>query len=418
MQLDAPTLLVATALLTGMVGSLFLLSWSQARTVRALAIWGIAHVVGAFASCLLALRGTIPDWTSIGIGNAVMIGAYGLIRSGTLAFEGRPLRFWQAGTGVGVWLAACLVPPFYESAPARVMLASLLAGGFCWLSAVDVWRGRAEPLVSRYPAVVILGAYAALYWLRIPLAMIQPAPPPGFNPLQSPWLAWVCLAAMLFSLALAFVFMALTKERAELLQRRAADTDPLTGIASRRAFVTRAEAVLAGTDRPAALLLFDLDHFKRINDADGHAVGDGVLVGFCHTVQALLPGEAVFGRMGGEEFACLLRDREAAAALDTADLIRRAVERLSLESLPHLSVTVSIGVATTRTQGRALERDLDALLRRADQALYEAKRRGRNRVEPALPDRTPQPRAAAFPERGTVRPDVPGLRLNGQGHRT
>ncbi len=59
-------------------------------------------------------------------------------------------------------------------------------------------------------------------------------------------------------------------------------------------------------ERPVALLLFDLDHFKRINDLHGHAVGDGVLIGFCHTVKALLPEGAVFGRMGGEEFACLL----------------------------------------------------------------------------------------------------------------
>lgn len=383
MQLDTPTLLLVTALLTGMVGSLFLLSWSQARTVHALAIWGIAHLGGSAASSLLALRGTIPDWASIGVGNAVMIGAYGLIRSGTRAFEGRSLLLWQAGAGAGLWLAACLVPSFYASVPARVALASFLAGTFCCLAAREVWRGRAEPLVSRYPAILLLATYTALYWVRIPVAMMQAPPPPGANPMQSPWLAVLCLAGMLFTLALAFVFMALTKERAELLQRRAADTDPLTGIASRRSFVARSEAVLAEPGRPAALLLFDLDHFKRINDADGHAVGDGVLVGFCHTVQALLPREAVFGRMGGEEFACLLRDQDADAAMATADLIRRAVARLSLDTLPHLSISVSIGVAASRRDGR----DLDTLLRRADMALYEAKRLGRNRVEMARPRR-------------------------------
>ncbi|WP_245435868.1 hypothetical protein [Methylobacterium sp. V23] len=89
MLLDAPTLLLVTVILTFMVGSLFLLSWSQARHVHALAIWGVAHITGAMASALLSLRGIIPDWVSIGVANGVMIGAYGLIWTGTRAFEGR-----------------------------------------------------------------------------------------------------------------------------------------------------------------------------------------------------------------------------------------------------------------------------------------------------------------------------------------
>ena len=89
MLLDAPTLLLVTVILTFMVGSLFLLSWSQARHVHALAIWGVAHITGAMASALLSLRGIIPDWVSIGVANGVMIGAYRLIWTGTRAFEGR-----------------------------------------------------------------------------------------------------------------------------------------------------------------------------------------------------------------------------------------------------------------------------------------------------------------------------------------
>ena len=93
MLLDATTLLLVTTILTSMVGSLFLLSWSQTRHVHALAIWGVAHLAGAAGSALLGLRGVIPDWISIVVANGVMIAAYGLIWTGTRAFEGRAPRW-------------------------------------------------------------------------------------------------------------------------------------------------------------------------------------------------------------------------------------------------------------------------------------------------------------------------------------
>ncbi|MDR7035371.1 diguanylate cyclase (GGDEF)-like protein [Methylobacterium sp. BE186] len=376
MRLDTPTLLLVTVIVTFVVGTLFLLSWSQDRTARPLAIWGVAHVTGAAASGLLALRGVIPDAASIGLANTLMIGAYGLIWSGVRAFEGRPLRLDLALAGGALWGALCFVPDFYASLAARVILASAIAGGFCAAGAYEIWRGRAEALVSRYPAMVLLGAYALVYVLRIPLALLTPLPT-NQDVMQSAWLAILCFVGMLFTVAIAFTFMALTKERVERVQRQAAETDPLTGIASRRALVAGAQALLAGSDRPVTLLLFDLDHFKSINDAHGHMVGDGVLVGFCCLVQALLPPGALFGRMGGEEFACVLPDRDVESALRHASQIRAAVARLSVPSLPGLAVSVSIGAA----ESAAIGRELDALLRHADAALYRAKRNGRNRIE-------------------------------------
>lgn len=381
MRLDAPTLLLVTVILTATVGSLFLLSWSQARAVRSLSIWGVAHLVGATASALLALRGLISDWVSIGLANGLMIGAYGLIWSGTRAFEGRSPRLGPVIGSVLLWGGACLVPAFFASLPARVILASAIAGTFCFGTAREIWRGRDEPLPSRWPAMILLVGYAFAYWVRIPLALAAPPVPQDFNPLQSQWLAILCCVGMLFTLAIAFVFMGLTKERAERLQRLAANTDPLTGIASRRAFVADAQAILGDAQRGATLLLFDLDHFKRINDRYGHAVGDGVLAGFCHAAQVLLPGGAVFGRMGGEEFACLLPDLSPEDALGAANLIRSAVTRLRVPAYPRLAVSVSVGAATTRSWGR----DLDTLLSKADAALYRAKHQGRDRVEVSIP---------------------------------
>ena len=380
MRLDVPTLFLMTVAVTFVVGVLYLLSWSQTRRERALAIWGIAHLAGSGASCMLGLRGAIPDPLSIGLGNAVIIGAYGLIWSGVRAFEGRaPLVRW-ALAGSAVWIAACLVPAFYASLPARIMLASATAGLYCALGAWTVWQGRAEPLVSRYPTLVLLGTYAGIYWIRIPLAAM--VPPPNFAPgSDSPWFAVLCFVGTLYSVAIAFVLMALTKERAEREQRQAAETDALTGIANRRAFVARAEACLA--TRPAALLLLDLDHFKAINDRYGHSVGDAVLTAFCHAAAPMLPRNAVFGRLGGEEFACLLPETGPALAARFAESVRDSVGRIAHPDFPDLRVGVSVGIAAGGAGS-----DLDDLLRRADGALYGAKHGGRDQVRV---EATPEP---------------------------
>jgi len=383
MRLDLSTLLFMTVAVTFVVGVLFLLSWSQTRRERSLAVWGIAHIVGSGASLMLGLRGQIPDSLSIGLANAVMIGGYGLIWSGVRAFEGRPLRLGWVLAGAVTWLAACLIPAFFESLAARVSLASILAGLYCASGARLIWQGRGEPLVSRYPALVLLATYAGLYWIRIPLAFAMPMPIPASVAIASPWIAILCFAGTLFSVAIAFVFMALTKERAEREQRLAAETDSLTGIANRRALVAGAERRLAVA--PAALLLFDLDHFKAINDRYGHSVGDAALAAFCHVADPLLPPGAVFGRMGGEEFACLLPRLDERAALRVAEDVRAAVARFVHPDYPELAMRVSVGVAV-ESQIRG---SLDYLLRRADDALYRAKHAGRDRVVAAGEDRLP-----------------------------
>ncbi|GLS46805.1 GGDEF domain-containing protein [Methylobacterium brachythecii] len=380
MRLDTPTLFLMTVVVTFMVGVLFLLSWSQDRTSRPLAIWGIAHIIGAVASALLCLRGSIPNPLSIGAANALMLAAYGLIWSGVRAFEGRAPSYRLAVSGGLLWLLACLVPQFYASLPARIALASSIAGLFCALCAREILRGRPEPLASRWSAIILMSLYAGLYWIRVPLAVFVPSMPAARIP-ESPWIAILCFAGVLFTVAIAFVLIAMTKERAELQQRLAAETDSLTGLANRRAFVRRTQRQLAG-GQPVALLLFDLDHFKAVNDTYGHAVGDGALVAFSHLAGALLPPDAVLGRLGGEEFACTLSGCGAGEAARIAERVRHAVAGVSVAAYPRLRIGVSVGVAAT-SPGETTA--FDDLMRRADAALYAAKRAGRGRVVVADP---------------------------------
>jgi diguanylate cyclase (GGDEF)-like protein len=277
-----------------------------------------------------------------------------------------------------LWLVLWTVPAFQASIGLRVIAASLGAGVFCLLAAAELARGRRERLPSRGPTVALLASYGCLYLARIPFATTSPAAP-GEEALATVGLVIMCFAAVLYTVALAFVFIALTKERAEGVQRLAAETDSLTGAVTRRAFAAAAEHRLKGS-APAALIVFDLDHFKRVNDTYGHAAGDAVLAGFAEVARVLLPPGAVLVRLGGEEFACLAEGLDGPDAARVAERVRGCIAATRSGSLPGLAPTVSVGVATTEDG-----RDLDGLMRRADAALYRAKNAGRNRVECAGP---------------------------------
>lgn len=167
----------------------------------------------------------------------------------------------------------------------------------------------------------------------------------------------------------------------EVALRELATTDELTGVANRRQFLAQAEAELARVQRfgqPAALLMLDLDHFKRINDTHGHAAGDAFLKGFAATVRDALRQVDSVGRLGGEEFAVLLTGCESGDALLFAERLRQLVAdlKVSFDRL-EIAVTVSIGIASMQPADVSAAQALE----RADAALYRAKAAGRNRVE-------------------------------------
>jgi diguanylate cyclase (GGDEF)-like protein len=194
--------------------------------------------------------------------------------------------------------------------------------------------------------------------------------------------AVLLLAAVLLVLLVALAVRQL--RRARRLQALAM-TDELTRLPNRRSILAHAEQHLQRARRsgePLAVLVLDVDHFKRINDGHGHDVGDRVLQRVAHAARgALRPGDLV-GRIGGEEFLALLPATTVAAAGEIAERLRAAVERLDVSDLaPSLAVAVSVGVAG-RGRGRN-EPNLPAFVQRADEALYRAKASGRNRVEVA-----------------------------------
>ncbi len=166
---------------------------------------------------------------------------------------------------------------------------------------------------------------------------------------------------------------------AELFQQ--ANTDALTGISNRRCFMSQAEQEMRRAQRfgrALSVMMIDLDNFKPINDSLGHAIGDVVLQGVVKTALESLRQSDVMGRLGGEEFAVLLPETGIAAAMDVANRLRAHVSSKPIVTVKEaINCTVSVGVA----QLNGDDSSIDDLLRRADEAMYRAKRGGRNRVE-------------------------------------
>jgi diguanylate cyclase (GGDEF)-like protein len=181
--------------------------------------------------------------------------------------------------------------------------------------------------------------------------------------------------AIVLSLGLADRALILRQDRDEV--RALADNDALTDVFNRRAWSERASAALATAGNgPTALLFLDLDYFKSLNDRLGHHSGDRALVAVANVLKAELRPADLLGRYGGEEFVALLGSTSAAQAVDVATRLCRRVHRLDITANGDESMlTVSIGIAIHQPTD-----SLEALIERADQAMYSAKLNGRNQV--------------------------------------
>ena len=382
MGLDVNTLFLVTIYVEAMLGLLLLFAWIQNPSIHAVAWWGCAHLLQAGSVCLFGMFGSVSDAISIDLANAVLFTGFAVTWTGARVFDGRAPHPMYIVGGAVLWLLGSRAPLF-ASLDAKVLLSSGIITAYTWATAYEFWRGRREPLVSRWPAIFMLFAHGALFLLRTPLSQVLPWSPTVNQVFDSVWLTVLSFEALLFTIAIAFILLAMAKERTELRHKTAALVDPLTGIANRRAFMEDAAALnkrQSSEPRPAAVILADLDHFKSINDRFGHAVGDHVLQVFAETATAKLGPCDLVGRMGGEEFAIVLYDAGRDKGLAIAERIRLSFADAArdVDGRP-IGGTVSMGMVVCE-DGLL---DVPTLLAQADEALYCAKERGRNRIEVA-----------------------------------
>ena len=385
MNLDLHTLFLVTIYVEAILGLLLLFVWAQNLALRAVCWWGFAHLLRLASIALFGMYGQIPDLISVDLANALLFTAFAVTWTGARVFDGRPVEPVYLVTGAVLWLLICRLPVLADDNNLRSLIASGIITAYTWLTAYEFWRGRDEPLVSRWPAVLMLFAQGALFLLRTPMLALLPASS-GDSLFSSVWMTVLSSESLLLTISEAFILLAMAKERTELRHRTAAMVDPLTGIANRRSFLQ--DAALAakrhiGNPRPVAVLLIDIDRFKSINDSFGHAVGDRVLAMFAEAARKSMRGSDLIGRFGGDEFAAMLVETNREKAIEVAERIRATFAQMTQDVDGHqVGATVSIGLV------HCLERTLDIpeLLTQADHALYCAKERGRNRVDVASLD--------------------------------
>jgi diguanylate cyclase (GGDEF)-like protein len=381
-MLGHSALLAITVFTPALAGCLLLLSWLQHRKVTALALWGSGFITASIATTLIiVLRGTIPNFWSIIVGNALLAAAYGILWGGVRTFDGKRVSIPLALMGVVLWLIACSIGPIYARPEARATVMAAIGVAYTLLVVFELWRGRGDQ-VWRWPIMVLLLAHAAAIPIHIPLAGAWTHPDPS-DPSDLDLLTFAIFEGAFVCICAAYLFGGLAKDRIAARYRSASLTDALTGVANRRSFFQRGERLLMRARfarEPTALILFDLDRFKTINDRYGHVIGDEVLISFCRMATSHLRPNDFFGRIGGEEFASLLPGTGQQDALWLAERVRKAFEAtFHTAGQRAFSSTVSVGVAISDDE----RSDLSALISAADQALYQAKALGRNRVEPS-----------------------------------
>jgi len=376
-SLDVTTLFIVATCITALLGLLLLSAWAQER-IRALAWWGTAYLVGGFSVAIWSVENLISPPLPPGMANALLFVACGMIWSAARIFHGRPVLWVAMCAGAIAWAVACMVPEFAHLTLARIVLSSLIVSAYTFLTAAELWRERRKTLLRRWPAIFVPILHGAVFLFPIPLASLLPAER-GIVTLASGWIAVFALETMLYVVGTAFIVLVLAKERTVRIQRDAASTDDLTGLLNRRGFFAAAHQLVARQAKrsePVSVLMFDLDHFKSINDRYGHAVGDEALRLFGTVAGTTMRASDVIARFGGEEFVAMIPG-SLADATAAAERVRLAFQAAagSVAGRP-VAATVSVGAASAE-----LCADIASLIAAADSALYRAKTNGRNRVE-------------------------------------
>jgi diguanylate cyclase (GGDEF)-like protein len=376
MALDSPTLMTLATCITGLLGIFLVVLWVQERAVRALAWWGVAYLVGASAVTFWGAQGALPVPPELP--NALLFIACGMVWTGARLFHGRKILPGALFAGAVVWFVAMQYASFAGSEQARVVLSSVVIAIYAFCTAFELRRERRRPLLKQWLSIAVPLMHATVFLAPVPFCLLIAGNGSGHA-----LFALFALETILYVVGTAFIVVVMAKERTALVHKTAAMTDQLTGVFNRRAFLDAADRLIAKRARrsqPVSLLLFDLDHFKSINDRFGHAVGDEALKVFARTAVATLRTTDVVARLGGEEFVALIPGSAAEAAV-AAERVRVAFLAAGLVIAGReMAATVSTGIASGLPP-----LEINALLARADRALYRAKANGRNRIEIAAP---------------------------------
>ncbi len=362
----------------------FFLMWLQRRQ-RYVAYAAAAYLATAFAFLVQDVAPALPMELQRLPANAGFLATGLFFAAAIIGRYALPVPWRAMGVAAGVSLVIftwfLLVSP---SIPARIYAISGGAGVIALMVVRALWPVPKPYLIDR--VLFWVAALSAANLIVRPVVILTFSG--GFDNYDGfqqsvYWTTVQFSQAMMAIVAAISLMVAVAIDMVGELRREAND-DQLSGLLNRRGFEAKAGAALRrciDAGQTAALLIADLDHFKAVNDTHGHAVGDAIIAAFGAHVRAVGPVGTIAGRIGGEEFALLVPGATIDAARQFAEAVRKGLHAACADHIPAgLCPTVSIGIAVG-APGEGLSR----LMREADQALYEAKRAGRDRVRAFRP---------------------------------
>ncbi len=375
-HLDARTLLIAEIPVLLLVGGLILTAALLGRRDRTLG-WTGAALLLIGAGFLLGVADPGGAWqrsvTSFG---ALLILAHACVWTGLRAFSGKPPLWPWIVAGPLAWCLVCLWPGFVSSSVARVVAYGLPTLAYTGASLWELGfgpRGKGDTRLAVLPSGILL-LHGLLTAARMAVVSLS-GPEPGRLRFDFPMAVF---EGMLFFIGVAFAVLMMVGARSERRYRHAALHDALTDLANRRALYERGGGMLRESlaqGRTVALLMCDLDWFKRINDESGHHAGDDVLVEIAGICRRNLRKTDLVARLGGDEFVVVMPGMAQEDAFLIAERLRDLVPMTLRRTLRQES-TISAGLSEFWLP----DRSSDDVLRRADAGLYMSKRAGRNRI--------------------------------------
>lgn len=358
----------------------FFILWRYQRERRYIGVLALSYLActcGFLLQCVTLPVGT--ELTKLASNSFFVITAYTMAAGILDRFGRRPPHVALSLLGVGGLLALSWFLFVEPDMSWRVLAINVALAGISLVAAAELRQVPGKSFVDRLLMVTLL--LAGINLLVRPLAIIAIVGPPageGDVFMSVYWIATSVSHAFYSVLLAVCMITAIALDVIGKLQSDAL-SDPLSGLLNRRGFEERGSEILARSSiggMPVALVLTDLDHFKRINDTYGHACGDRVIAAFARLLRDAAGQEGVAGRIGGEEFAVILPGCGLASARLFAEGVRASCGGVMVAGVSTgTSITASFGVAEWME-----DESLTALLGRADVALYQAKHGGRDRV--------------------------------------